>query len=120
MSKSDFRQNAKSFNDAVTEVNIRLSSLVNAAALVVDTERKAAILRIVDEYSELSENLLKPVEFLYNFESGGWNSQNALHIDEALKLANARWAGSKTLKIKKDSFRISSSDEVTNLLNTFN
>jgi len=43
--------------------------------------------------------------YIYNFESGGWNTQQATNIRSARKKARDRWADSDTLNPVEDSFR---------------
>jgi len=43
--------------------------------------------------------------YIYNFEGGGWNTQQAMNIRSARKKARDRWADSSTLNPVEDSFR---------------
>jgi hypothetical protein len=43
--------------------------------------------------------------YIYSFEGGGWNTQQATNIRSARKRARDRWADSSTLNPVEDSFR---------------
>jgi hypothetical protein len=43
--------------------------------------------------------------YIYSFEGGGWNTQQATNIRSARKKARDRWADSSTLNPVEDSFR---------------
>jgi hypothetical protein len=43
--------------------------------------------------------------YIYSFEGGGWNTQQAMNIRSARKKARDRWADSSTLNPVEDSFR---------------
>lgn len=44
-------------------------------------------------------------EYMYNFESGGWNSQHATSPEEAYELACERWKDSPNLTPIKSTFK---------------
>lgn len=58
-------------------------------------------------------------EFLYNFKSGGCNSEYASTKDEAYMLAVKRWKDSATLIVDEKSVRSSSDQEHDALMNNF-
>lgn len=43
--------------------------------------------------------------YIYTFEGGGWNTQQAMNIRSARKKARDRWADSSTLNPIENSFR---------------
>jgi len=43
--------------------------------------------------------------YIYTFEGGGWNTQQATNIKSARKKARDRWADSNTLNPLENSFR---------------
>lgn len=43
--------------------------------------------------------------YIYTFEGGGWNTQQATNIRSARKKARDRWADSNTLNPLESSFR---------------
>ena len=45
-------------------------------------------------------------EYLYNFKSGGWNSEYATSKRGAIKQAKARWKDRDGLDVDVDSFRL--------------
>jgi hypothetical protein len=60
---------------------------------------------------------LKTKEYTYNFIDGGWNTQAGKTKKQAISFAKKRWGVNH--KVKKDSFRISTQEEMKNLLSLF-
>jgi hypothetical protein len=55
-------------------------------------------------------------EYLYNFVGGGWNSEYAHSVEEAIFQAKNRWSDSSNSEIDETSFRVSSKDDYNALL----
>jgi hypothetical protein len=68
----------------------------------------------------METELKKPVEWLFNFVNGGWNSVMATSKGNAIELAEKEYADSDTLNVNEDSFRMSTPTDYNNLLSTFN
>ena len=77
---------------------------------------------VIKEYKTEVARITKAVdakyEFLYNFESGGWNSEYAYTLEEAQKQAVERWKDS-TSGVNMKSFRVSTESDYKNLLSMF-
>jgi len=62
-------------------------------------------------------------QYLFNFKSGGWNSEFAFTEEEALQQAIEKYGqpnnGSKVLNIDERSFRVSTPTEYQSLLSSF-
>jgi hypothetical protein len=61
-------------------------------------------------------------EYLYNFTTGGWNTELATNKREAYKKACQRWEKESpkyVSQVDKKSFRIASEAEMKNLLSMF-
>ena len=61
-------------------------------------------------------------EYIYNFITGGWNSEFATSKREAYKKACQRWAKESPKwveRVDKKSFRIATEAEMKNLLSMF-
>ena len=75
-----------------------------------------------DMYNALNEQWLyarQSKEWLYNFESGGFNSIQAADKQQAIEKARAEWKGLPSLVINEDSFRLSTPEEEKNLMGLF-
>ncbi len=51
--------------------------------------------------------------------SGGWNSEYAPSLEEAIIQAKNRWADTPSLVVNEKSFRIKTREEEINLLSNF-
>jgi hypothetical protein len=60
---------------------------------------------------------MKTQEYYYNFKSGGFNSEYATSLEEAIIQAKNRWSDSDD--VDETSFRILTEDEEKNLMNNF-
>ena len=58
-------------------------------------------------------------EYLYNFKSGGWNSEYALTTEQAIAQAKERFNTNDGLDIDEKSFRVSTPADYQNLLSLF-
>jgi|Wag4MinimDraft_6_1082665.scaffolds.fasta_scaffold77434_2 hypothetical protein len=54
--------------------------------------------------------------YMYNFTSGGWNTEMGTSKRQALAKAKKRWAGTKWSDIDEKSFRIITERELSILL----
>lgn len=61
----------------------------------------------------------KKEEYVFNFETGGWNSIHAYSVEEARELARIKYKDEDRLKPIMDSFRIPTKEEYMNLLSSF-
>lgn len=105
--------------------NDEIDSLINYYEPSTDMEEM--LLEIVKENETAIEQLTnatnKRYEFLFNFESGGWNSEHAFYLEQAIEQAIEKYGipGTGTsLQIDKKSFRVSTPSDYQNLLSMFN
>ena len=62
---------------------------------------------------------MKNQEYFYNFMSGGWNSEYAPSLEEAIIQAKNRWSDTPSLVVNEKSFRIKTREEEIDLLSNF-
>jgi hypothetical protein len=58
-------------------------------------------------------------EYIYNFIDGGWNSEFAYSLKEAIAQAKLRWGNTEALKVNEKSFRLASESEIKIALSNF-
>ena len=101
--------------------NQELNALINRYE--PSTNMEEMLLEIVKENQTSIDRLEKSTsaryEFLFNFESGGWNSEYAYTKEEAQQLANEKYCNS-TSKPDMKTFRVSTPNDYQNLLSMFN
>lgn len=59
-------------------------------------------------------------QYIYNFVEGGWNTVWARSLDEAKRIAIAKWDNYKDLTVNLDTIRLASVDDIRDAMNTFN
>jgi hypothetical protein len=69
-----------------------------------------------EEVDEIATKLAKRREYIFNFESGGWNTVWAGYVEEAQYLAGIQYGD---LKVNKASFRESTPEDMKNMLSMF-
>jgi hypothetical protein len=69
------------------------------------------------EAQAIQKQLSTKREYLYNFVSGGWNSEYAFTRELAIAQANERWGGS--MEADPNTFRVSTPTDYANLLSLF-
>ena len=102
----------------VAELNFRIVSLQSL-------ENNSVIEDIIKEYNNEIARLNKSIherrEYLYNFIGGGWNSECAYTVEEAIEKAQNRWAvDSPKLRVDVETFRVSTPSDYSSLLSMFN
>ena len=60
---------------------------------------------------------MKTQEYLYNFKSGGWNSEYATNIEEAIIQAKKRWSNPDD--VDETSFRVSTNEDYQRCMSLF-
>lgn len=108
-------------------LELRLDGL-SALSYNVSDNGGIELLSIIDETKAeialLEKTLATKWEFLFNFKSGGWNSEIAFTKEEAIEQAIANYGhpseDHKVLNIDVTSFRVSSPSDRNNLMSTFN
>ena len=65
-------------------------------------------------------NVLEKQEYLYNFIGGGWNSEYAYNVEEAIHQAKISLGKSSTLKVDETSFRLITKNDYNTCMNSFN
>ena len=108
----------------VSELNFRIASLQRVDK-ISQLEKFPVIEDIIKEYNNEITRLNKSTnerrEYLYNFIGGGWNSEWAYTVEEAIEQAQTRWAAdSPKLRVDMESFRVSTPSDYSSLLSMFN
>lgn len=76
-------------------------------------------LEYAEEMTRLDKLITEKREYLYNFKSGGWNSEWAVTSNQAYAQAMERWGDNPKLQIDPQSFRASTPADYQNLLSLF-
>ena len=107
-------------NEEKIKLEQRASTLTTRFEALMVMEQTPIIQDIIAEYmAEVdrihAETTVKR-EYLYNFKSGGWNSEYALTTEQAIEQAKARFAD---MDIDEKSFRASTPADYQNCLSLF-
>ena len=116
-------------NKAIQRLELLEVRLDGLSALSYNVSDKGGIelLSIIDETKAeldlLEKTLATKLEFLFNFKSGGWNSEVAFTREEAIEQAIANYGqpseDHKVLNIDVTSFRVSTTHDKAGLLSSF-
>ena len=116
-------------NKAIQRLELLELRLDGLSALSYNVSDKGGIelLSIIDETKAeldlLEKTLATKWEFLFNFKSGGWNSEVAFTREEAIEQAIANYGqpseDHKVLNIDVTSFRVSTTHDKAGLLSSF-
>lgn len=116
-------------NKAIQRLELLELRLDGLSALSYNVSDKGGIelLSIIDETKAeldlLERTLATKWEFLFNFKSGGWNSEIAFTREEAIEQAIANYGqpseDHKVLNIDVTSFRVSTTHDKAGLLSSF-
>ena len=116
-------------NKAIQRLELLEVRLDGLSALSYNVSDKGGIelLSIIDETKAeldlLERTLATKWEFLFNFKSGGWNSELAFTREEAIEQAIANYGqpseDHKVLNIDVTSFRVSTTHDKAGLLSSF-
>ena len=116
-------------NKAIQRLELLEVRLDGLSALSYNVSDKGGIelLSIIDETKAeldlLEKKLATKWEFLFNFKSGGWNSEVAFTREEAIEQAIAKYGqpseDHKVLNIDVTSFRVSTTHDKAGLLSLF-
>ena len=116
-------------NKAIQRLELLEVRLDGLSALSYNVSDKGGIelLSIIDETKAeldlLEKTLATKWEFLFNFKSGGWNSEVAFTREEAIEQAIANYGqpseDHKVLNIDVTSFRVSTTHDKAGLLSSF-
>jgi len=116
-------------NKAIQRLELLELRLDGLSALSYNVSDKGGVelLSIIDETKAeldlLEKTLATKWEFLFNFKSGGWNSEIAFTREEAIEQAIANYGqpseDHKVLNIDVTSFRVSTTHDKAGLLSSF-
>lgn len=62
---------------------------------------------------------LKEKEYIFNFQSGGWNTVYAKTLRGAIKQAKKEWKDSPSLIVNESSFRLATFDKIQDMCQSF-
>ena len=58
-------------------------------------------------------------EYMYNFKLGGWNTEMAYTVEEAIVQARERWKNIPNLTIDEKTFRVTNEKELRSAMAVF-
>ena len=72
-----------------------------------------------EEANKIEAILTTTREYIYNFKTGGWNTEFASTIEEAKEKAIRRWKDLANLDVDLESFRLTNENHMTSLMQMF-
>jgi len=87
-----------------------------------DPTIQAIKLEYAEEMTRLDKVINEKREYMYNFVRGGWNTEHARTVEEAIAQAKARWANPQTLsfttniEVDEKTFRVTNEQELRSAL----
>ena len=110
-------------NEEKTQLEQRASVLTTRFEALMVMEQTPIIQDIIAEYMAEVDRIHAQTtvkrEYLYNFKSGGWNSEYALTTEQAIAQAKERFNTNDGLDIDEKSFRVSTPTDYQNCLSLF-
>ena len=107
-------------NEEKIKLEQRASTLTTRFEALMVMEQTPIIQDIIAEYMAEVDRIHAQTtvkrEYLYNFKTGGWNSEYALTTEQAIEQAKARFAD---MDIDEKSFRASTPADYQNCLSLF-
>ena len=119
------RNNAK---QRLEVLELRLDDCINALTAIGEDGRQLRytlqpiINETVAEIAAIEKQLATKFEFLFNFKSGGWNSEVAFTKEEAIEQAIFKYGHPDTqemLQVDTTTFRVSTPVDHKNLMSMF-
>ena len=80
---------------------------------------QAIKLEYAEEMTQLDKVINEKREYMYNFVGGGWNTEYAQTVEQAVKQAKARWTDSPNLQVDEKSFHVTNERELRSALSLF-
>ena len=84
-----------------------------------NTTIQAIKLEYAEEMTRLDNLISEKREYMYNFVGGGWNSEYARTVEEAIEQAKQRWGDDTKLEVDTKSFRVSTPESMRAALSLF-
>lgn len=110
-------------NEQYHKLKNRAAELTERYHHLMTMEQTPIIQDIIGEYMEEAERITNLIstkrEYLYNFKSGGWNSEYAFTSNLAYAQAMERWGDDPKLQIDPQSFRVSTPADMQAALSLF-
>ena len=110
-------------NEEKIKLEQRASTLTTRFEALMVMEQTPIIQDIIAEYMAEVDRIHAQTtvkrEYLYNFKSGGWNSEYALTTEQAIAQAKERFNTNDGLDIDEKSFRVSTPADYQNCLSLF-
>ena len=122
MTKSERNKMLQRYTDLLNRVDT-LEFILNNVTGYEEGDIHSIIKEAHEELSKIKNLKDNKREYLFNFESGGWNSEYAFYLEQAIEQAIEKYGipGTGTsLQIDKKSFRVSTPSDYQNLLSMFN
>ena len=80
---------------------------------------QAIKLEYAEEMTQLDKVINEKREYMYNFVGGGWNTEYARTVEEAIAQAQERWGDDTKLQIDTKSFHVTNERELRSALSLF-
>lgn len=80
---------------------------------------QAIKLEHAEEMTQLDNLINEKREYMYNFIGGGWNTEYALTMEDAIQQAKARWGDDKRLQVDEKTFHVTNERELRSALSLF-
>jgi len=105
------------YKESVTMLKTQIKSLKSLIKL--DKTQAATIKPIIVEKMNLLNYIAGSKTWNFNFEGGGWNSNNAKTKEKAIRLAKKEYRGSKNTIVNESTFRVATEADTKMLLSSF-
>lgn len=80
---------------------------------------QAIKLEYAEEMTQLDNLISEKREYMYNFIGGGWNTEYAHTVEDAIKQARARWGDDNRLQVDEKTFHVTNERELRSALSLF-
>jgi transcription initiation factor IIE alpha subunit len=110
-------------NAELQKLKDRSQELTNRYIALTAMDSNPVIDAIIREYTEEVKQLETVIhskrEYMYNFVDGGWNTEYAYTMEEAIEQAKARWVNSPNLQVNPKTFRVTNERELRSAMAMF-
>jgi hypothetical protein len=109
-------------NAELQKLKDRSQELTNRYIALTAMDSNPVIDAIIREYTEEVKQLETVIhskrEYMYNFIDGGWNTEYAHCMEEAIEQAKARWTNCN-LQVNENTFRVTNEQELRSAMAMF-
>ena len=97
----------------------RIDALTTISTVIAGPTLKDIKLEYAEELTRLDKLISEKREYMYNFVGGGWNTEYALTVEEAIKQAKARWGDDPKLQVDEKTFHVTNEKELRSAYSLF-